>query len=189
MILYRFDDTERFALLESVTTAPGRVTLEVLSLAGRSCLRIRHQPGADQGSGSEGRPVCQAAEPARIAVALPLVAIGGDPELLVLDVHGDASGCEIALEATDASMRLLRYSFGAVDFAGWRTCQADLRKPVDWQASQGPNGTTVVEPPIQFFQLCLTIPDMCRAVDLCLASVAVTGRTRVVPSGLAGGSG
>ena len=189
MILYRFDDAERFALLESVTTVPGRVTLETLSLAGRMCLRIRYQPAADHGPGSEGRPVGHASEPARIVVALPLVAIGGDPEQLELDVHGDASCCEIAIEAVDASMSRVCYSFGAVGFVGWRTCRTDVLKPVERQASRGSDGATVVEPPIQFFQLRLTTPERYAAVDLCLASMAVTGRARVVPSGLAGGWG
>jgi hypothetical protein len=188
VVLYRFDDTERVVLLDSETTIPGSVTLEAVSRAGVRCLRVRYQQGADPACGSEGRPDGQTAEPAEIVIALPVVAVDGDPGQLVLDVFGDASGCEVAIEAADAAMRRVRCCVGTVDFTGWGTCRANVRRVFEDPGTLGSDAPVPFTPPVQFLRLRITPPEGCTSVDLSFGSLSITGDVRVVPSGLAGGS-
>ncbi len=184
-LLYRFDGPARFAVMRSETTAPGSVTLEPGRRGGESHLRIRYRREAEPDSENGGEPACDHELPAAIAIALPLVAIDGEPRQFLLDVLGDASGCHLAVDACDANGRRLDYSFGAIGFFGWRTCLAEVGGPVECPTRQGSEKALRARLPIQLFRLRLTLPAGSDVVDLGIASLLVTGNVRPVPPGLA----
>ncbi len=197
-LVYRFDDGEAFFLLESETTARGPAAVRVEGRGNEAFLRVTLERQPD--------------EPGEVAVgiALPLVAIDGSPEQLLLDVVGDASGCRLFLEVADARGWGLAYSFGEVKFFGRRTCAvrvqepsecwgapaADDRRPLtnDRSGSEQVVGSAHshlsrvrVIPPIQPYHLKLVLHESCRSVDLGFGALSVTGDVRLAPPGIASG--
>lgn len=179
--LYRFGEPSGVAVLECETTLPGSLTLVAEGVTAGGFLRLRWRGGGDCTSHGDGERDRGGESLESIVIALPVVAIDGRPMKLLLEVLGDASGCEIAVDASDARGSRCRYSFGAVDFTGWRTCPAECRD------ARRLDGGTDVESPIQFFQLRVTPPVQCNAVALGLGSLSVTGDVRLLPPGLADG--
>lgn len=172
-LLYRFDNTEDFLLLESETTARGLVAIRVDGIKPHSFLRIamtRH---------SEDPPEIT------VLVALPLIAIDGKPQKLLLDVLGDAGGCHLFLEAGDAQGWGFAYSLGSVDFTGWRTCTVDVQEPGEYWGERREDATPGIIPPLQLYRLGLTMSERCRAVDVGLGALNVTGDVRLAPPGIA----
>ncbi len=172
-LLYAFDDAEVFPLLESYTTARGPVTVRVECHVDDTLLRIAFRRRDD--------------DPPAIAavIALPLMAVDGQPEEFLLDVLGDASGCELFAEAGDARGRGFAYSFGSVDFSGWRTCRTDVQSPSElWGEHEG-NGTRRIVPPVQLYRLRVEVGRSSEAVDVGLGALRITGNVRLAPPGIA----
>ena len=144
-LVFRFDDTAAFPLLETVTTARGPVTVQAGAQNGDACLRIAlsREP--------QDPPAIKA------VLALPPVAADGKPQEWMLDVLGDASGCCILLEAGDARGWGFSYSFGSIDFAGRRTCAAQVQKPIEYWGARKEDGTLGVVPPVQPFRLVIML--------------------------------
>jgi len=173
MLLYRFDNTDAYPVLESLTSARGPVTIRVDRESGASCLRLeakRHKR-----------------DPAEvvIALALPWRSIGGDLQQFLLDVDGDASGCRLTLEAADAVGNPFFYEFGAVDFAGWRTCKADARTPSKPRGMQRGMAEAAICFPLQLHRLSLSMGADCSAVNVAFRNLVVTGDVHDAPSGIA----
>ncbi len=173
-LLYRFDHAEAFPLLKSESTARGPVTVRVERRDENAILRIAVR-----------RKSSDAAEMA-VLIGLPLLAIDGNPQRLLFDVLGDASGCSLFLEAGDARGWGLAYSFGPVDFSGWHSHSADVQEPCEYWGTCKAEGTRGAVPPLQPYRLRLTMNETCRAVDIGLGPLSVTGDVRLAPSGIAG---
>lgn len=172
-LLYRFDDAEAFALLKSQTTARGPVTVRVDCQDNDMFLRVTLTRQED--------------DPPEITVviALPLLAVDGKLEEFLLDLLGDASGCRIFAEAGDTHGWGFTYSFGSVDFSGWRTCTVNAQNPSEYWGEREKDGTPGVVPPVQLFKLGLLMSESCRAIDIGLGKLSVTGDVRLAPPGIA----
>jgi hypothetical protein len=198
-LLHRFDSTDRFPLLESWTTTRSPVTLRV----DRGGIR---EGQTDTGGGGladaqpDDPPVAGGRSPfLRIAlrradddppemiavIALPLLAIDGNPTQLQLDVLGDASGCHLFIEAGDAVGAGFAYDLGSVDFVGWQTCRAEVARPAECWAAPGGGAPSVFTPPLQPYRLGLTAGASCSRVDLGLAELRVSGEVRIALPGVA----
>ncbi len=172
-LLYRFDDTYAFPLLKSETTARGAVTVRVERGADDAFLRVALQ-----------RQSSDAPEVA-VVIGLPLLAIDGSPQRLLLDVLGDTSGCHLFLEAGDARGWGLAYSFGTIDFSGWHRPSVDVQEPCEYWGTCKAEGTHGVVPPLQPYRLRLTMSEKCRTIDVGLGALSVTGDVRLAPPGIA----
>jgi len=158
IVLYRFDDAARFPVFESHTTAQGPVAVRVERDDAGDFLRIDYQrQGTDAGEFT-------------IVLALPIVSVDGRPRQLLLDVLGDAGGCQLNLEGMDGRGGLLVLPLGLVDFDGWRTLRADASK---------------LESPLQFHRLRLTTARSTPTVQIGLRSLLMTGDVRVTAAGIA----
>jgi len=185
-VLYRFDDTARFPVFESHTTAKGPVAIRADGDEAGGFLRIdyrRHEADPDE---------------ITIVLALPLVAVDGRLRKLLLDVFGDAGDCHLHLEGMDGRGDLLGVRFGLAMraksspqrsralglTAGWRTLRADASKLV---------------PPVQFHRLRVssrpreawgevgtgTRPAESALVRLGLRTLSITGEVRFPAKGIA----
>ncbi len=172
-IVQRFDDANSFPLLESETTVRGLVTLRVEDQGDEAFLRIAAQRQAND------------MPEVIVMISLPLVAIDGDPQELLLEVLGDASGCRLFLEAGDARGWGFAYSFGPVDFSGWRTCKTDVQRPSETWGQCKEEGACRVVPPVQPFHLGIGLGKRCAAIDIGLRALRVVGDARLAPPGIA----
>ncbi len=178
-LVYRFDDAAAFPLLETETTARGPVTLCVEGGRDRSAkmisafLRIALQR--------------RTSDPPEITVVigLPLIAIDGNPERLLLDVLGDASGCRLFVEGGDARGWGFCYSLGEVDFTGWRECWAEVQRPTKYWGQCKEEGRGGVVMPLQPFRVGIRLSERCRKIDVGLGALRVTGDVRLVAPGIA----
>ena len=176
-LVCRFDDTEAFPLLETVSTARGSVTVQTGEQNGDGCLRIAlsRQP--------------QDPLAIKAVLVLPPVAVDGKPQEWMLDVLGDASGCCVLLEAGDARGWGFAYSFGSIDFSGRRTCAAQVQQPIEYWGARKEDGTSGVVPPVQPFRLAIVLERRCHRVDINLFALHVTGEARLLRPGIAAGFG
>ena len=172
-IVYRFDDVASFPLLESETTARGPVTIRVEGQGEEAFLRIAAQ--------RQDNDVPEVV----VMISLPLLAIDGDPQELLLEVLGDASGCRLFIEAGDARGWGFAYSFGPVDFSGWRRCTADVQRPSECWGQCEEEGACRVVPPVQPFHLGIGIGKRCDAVGIGVRALRVVGEVRLTPPGIA----
>lgn len=176
MLLYRFDNAERYPVLESRTTVRGEVTIRIHPPsvdADQATLRITVPP----------QPI-DLAEPT-IVLALPLRAIDGEPRQLLLDLYGDAGGCRVWLEAGDATGLGLVYGLGTIHFAGWGTCTADATQPSERWGSQQHEGPTGVMLPLHLYRLGFALQANREGMDIRLRTLGVSGDLRFAPSGIA----
>ena len=171
--VFHFDNAESFPLLETETTALGPVTTGVAGSASESFLRLSYQRHRNDG------------RDARVVIALPMRAIYDTPEKLLLEVRGDGSGSEVLLEAGDAQGWGFTYSFGILDFSGWRVISTDAQHPVEYWGGRKQDGTPGVVPPVQPFRLGVVLGKSCYDVDLGFRTLSVTGDARVAPPGIA----
>ncbi|UCE60096.1 MAG: hypothetical protein JSU63_21960 [Phycisphaerales bacterium] len=173
LLLYKFDSADDFPVLDSYTTARGVISSHV----------------EDRGDGSVLR-ICLARHPDEvpdtvIVLALPLVAVDGEPERLELTVHGDGSRCRLSIDASDARGIGFSYSFGQVDFMGKRTCRADVCKPDEvWDECQH-NHRPQVTPPIQLLRLRIHFNRSAAQASVGLVALSVTGNAHRGASGIA----
>lgn len=175
LLLYRFQDLERFQILTAESTAKGEMRLDRTGPGDQSYLRLTVAPRLTD------------AQAALVFIGLPLLAVDGSPEEILLDVHGDASGCRLFLEAGDARGWGVAYDFGVVDFLEWRTCRADARQPVEsWGACQS-SGTPQVRPPLQPFRLRISLAGLSErpGVTLGFGALRVAGDVWIASSGFA----
>lgn len=176
MLLYRFDNAEKYPVLESRTTAHGEVTVRA------------HPPPADGDQATLRITVppqpTDLVEPT-VVLAMPLRAIDGKPRQFLLDVYGDASSCRIWLEAGDATGVGLVYGLGTIHFAGWGTCTADATQPSErWgpQQHEGPTGVTL---PLHLYRLGFALGANREGLDIRLKTLSASGELRFAPSGIA----
>ncbi len=172
-LIYRFNDAAAYRLLESASTARARVTLRAGCPGKDAFLRVVAQ-----------RQVDDAPEIAAV-ITLPLIAVDGNPERLLLDVLGDASSGCVSLEAVDARGRGLAYSFGAVDFSGWRTLTAEVQRPSEYWGQRRDDGTSEVVPPVQPLRLEIQLGEECDVVDIGLGALSVIGSVRLTSPAIA----
>jgi hypothetical protein len=172
-LVYRFNSVDDFPVLESYTTVRGSVATRVEGRGNQALLRVIVEPREDE------------ADDAAVVIALPLIAVDGMPERFELTVAGDASGCQVMLEASDAKSVNLAYSFGTVDFASVRDCSADVQRAVEVRYGRHEGGTAKITPPIQLFRLVIRVSTSCQRVALGLVALAVTGEVRLAPAGIA----
>ena len=192
MIVYRFDRLDAFPLLDSYTTNPQGVTMRVDELGPEkilrvTCQRIRSTENRQEAlcdtshvDGASDRPV----KPC-VTLALPLRAIDGQPEQLVLEIDGDAGGCNVFLEAADGSGCGLVYHFGTVDFTGRQACAISVQRPCERWSARAPSDAEPVLPPLQFHRLRFELPAGCPGLDLGLVSLSVTGAVQPITPGIA----
>lgn len=172
-IVYRFDDVGSFPLLESETTVRKPVTVSVEGRGEEAFLRIAAQRQAND------------MPEVVVMIGLPLLAIDGDPQQLLLEVLGDASGCGLFLEAGDARGWGFAYAFGPVDFSGWRTCTVDVQRPSECWGQCKEEGACRVVPPVQPFRLGIGLGKRCDAIDIGLRTLRVVGEAHLAPPGIA----
>ncbi|MFQ5591271.1 MAG: hypothetical protein ACE5HE_08930 [Phycisphaerae bacterium] len=173
MLLYRFDSRNEYPVLRSYTTVRGEVHTLVEGSGVDTRLRVLVDPEGTQPQG------------AVVVLALPSVAFDGTPERFELAVDGDGSGSRIMLEASDARAGSFMYVLGDVDFEGVRTCCAEVLKHDDPRIGRASSAAGSATPPIELLRLAIGLDASCRGVALGLISLAVTGRVRLVPHGLA----
>lgn len=172
-IVYRFDDMGSFPLLESETTGRKPVTVRAQGRGDEAFLRIAAQRQA------KDKPEVI------VMIGLPLVAIDGDPQELLLEVLGDASGCGLFVEAGDARGWGFAYAFGPIDFSGWRTCRAQVQRPSECWGQCQEEGTCRVVPPVQPVRLGIGLSKLCDAIDIGVRALRVVGDARLAPPGIA----
>ena len=157
-LLYLFDDPARFPVFVSHTTVKGPVTVQADRDAAGGFLRIAYQrQDADLNEGT-------------IVLALPLMAVDGNPRQLLFEVLGDAGPWRLTLEGMDANGGRVLFSFGVVDLERRCVLRADASQSIT---------------PLQFHRLRLAVPFSSAVVRLGLRSVFLTGAVRLVPPGLA----
>ena len=172
-LLYRFDKPEAFPLLREQTSARGRLEIRADRLAGESLLRVALERHADDTAG------------VTVKLALPLVAVEGNPQRFFLDLIGDASGCELFLEASDRLGWGFAYSLGTVDFDAAGTLSVDVQRPAEYWGARQENGTAGVVPPIQLFRLVIATAASRAGFDLALGALRASGDVRLAPPGIA----
>ncbi len=176
-LLYRFDRSELFPLLGEQTSARGGVEIRAGRRAGEPVLRVSLQRHVDDTAD------------VKVKLALPLVAVEGNPRQFLLDLVGDASGCELFLEAADRLGWGFSYSLGAVDFPAAGTLSVDVQRPREYWDARKENGTTGVVPPVQLFRLVIAMAAKCTGFDLALCALRASGEVRLAPSGIASAPG
>ena len=176
VVLYRFDDVEKYTILESKTTVRGPVAMHVEPPSageGQACLRI-----------TVAQQPAELAEPA-LVLALPVRALDGVPKHFLLAVCGDASGGRIRLEAADATGVSLVYAFGTLHFSGWRVCMADPTQPSNHSDGRHHEPVPVVTPPLHFHRLGFVLSDPETGIDIRLRTLGASGNVRLAAPGLA----
>ncbi len=173
ILLYKFDSVGDFPVLESYTTLRGSVATRVDGRGDNAVLRVVVEPHERE------------ADDAVVVIALPPVAVDGRPEQFELTLDGDASHCELLLEAADARGDGFTYSFGTVDFAGTRTCVVEVQRPIEVWGRRHGCGQRDIIPPVQLFRLGIKPAPSCQGVDLGLVTLAVAGDVRLAPPGIA----
>lgn len=173
-LIYRFDNPDRFPVLESLTTA----NRALVSRRGdeRAVLWVTAQRRKE--------------DPAEVQVvlALPPVGIDGTPERFELELLGDAGGAEIILDASDATETAYTYSFGTVTFHRAGTLATDVQSPSHESYSDERAKTPVIVPPIQLFRLAITMGLACDELNVGLRALLVTGSVQLVPTGISDGN-
>lgn len=192
MIVYRFDRIDDFPLLDSYTTDSQGVTLRVEELGSEKILRVAYQcirttknrkdapcdtPPVD---GASDQPV----EPC-VTLALPLRAINGQPEQLVLEIDGDADGCNVFLEAADGDGCGLVYHFGTVNFRGRRARTTSVQEPHERWSARALVEAEPVLLPLQFHRLRIELPAGCHGLNLGLLTLSATGSVQPITPGIA----
>ena len=192
MIVYRFDRLDAFPLLDSYTTDPQGVTMRVdehgpEKILRVTCQRIRSTENRKEAlcdtshvDGASDQPVERC-----VTLALPLRAIDGQPEQLVLEIDGDAGGCNVFLEAADGGGCGLVYHFGTVDFRGRRACAISVQRPCERWSARALVEAEPVLLPLQFHRLRIELPAGCHSLDLGLVSLSVTGPVQPITPGIA----
>jgi hypothetical protein len=173
MLLYRFDSVERYPVFESRTNVRGHVSLHLVSEGAVARLQV------EIGRCTDDPP------DATVVLALPLAAIGGQPERLELQVVGDGSGCGLFVDATDARACGFTYSLGAVDFTGLGTCSTDMRQPSEWWKRPRNHDTQIVSPPVQLHHLGIAVGGGPTDIGIALVALSVTGDVHLAPPGIA----
>ena len=151
----------------------GCVDFQVQRHGGESVLRVALQRHVDD------------TKEVKVVFALPLIAVDGLVEEFLLDIVGDASGCELFLEAGDARGWGFAYSFGRVDLKGECTCSTDAQRPGEYWGARKEEGTPGIVPPVQPYRLTIVMDAACGGFDLALRALRVTGQVRLAPPGIA----
>ncbi len=173
-LLYRFDDPEAFPVLESETTATGPVSVRVEGHGSEAFLRIAAERSGNDPPG------------AKVVLGLPPQEIAGRPERVQVTVLGDASGCEIFLEAADANGWGFAYAFEPIDFRGWRTLEVDVQRPAErFGDHDGDAATALIEAPVQPSRIGIRLGQSSERTEIGLAALSVTGNARLLPPGIA----
>ena len=181
LLVYRFDNAEAFPLLEVLTTLAEKPTIRIDGHGQEAILRV------------EASPKGCAATVGRAVLALPPRTVEGLPQQFLLEIHGDASGCRVVMEAFDAGGEPLIYSFGVVDFNGWRTVGSRIADCGLWTGdrsgaeddSQTANRKPqTVSPPIDLCRLAILTGEREGGFSLGLRSICVTGQVRLPVPGL-----
>jgi hypothetical protein len=173
MLLYRFDSVEPYPVLESRTNVRGAVTTHVAGEGEAARLQVNVRRHA-------GDP-----PDATVVLALPLAAIGGQPERLELRIAGDGSGCGLFVDATDARGCGFTYSLGRVDFTGLRACSVDIRLPSEWWKRPRNDDTQIVSPPVQLHRLGIAAGAGDMDIGIGLVALSVTGDVHLALPGIA----
>ena len=175
LLVYRFDNAEAFPLLEVLTTLAEKPTIRIDGHGQEAILRVEASPKA-----------CAVAV-GRAVLALPPRTVEGLPQQFLLEIHGDASGCRVVMEAFDAGGEPLIYSFGVVDFSGWRTVGSRLADYGLWAGDRGgaAGDPQSVSPPIDLCRLAILTDECEGGFSLGLRSICVTGQVRLPVPGLA----
>ncbi len=173
-LLYRFDDPEAFFVLESETTATGPVNVHVEGHGSEAFLRIAAEQAENDPPG------------AKVVLGLPPREIAGSPETVQLRVLGDASGCEIFLEAADANGWGFAYVFEPIDFRGWRTLEVEVQRPAERFGDHDSDAaTSLIEAPIQPSRIGIRLCPSSMRIEIGLAALSFTGNVRLSPAGIA----
>ncbi len=182
LLVYRFDNVEAFPLLEVLTTLAEKPTLRIDGHGHAAILRMEVSQKA-----------CAAAV-GRAVLALPPRTVEGLPQQFLLEIHGDANGCRVVMEAFDAGGEPLIYSFGVVDFNGWRTVGSRIADCGLWtgdrRGAEGDSQSAIrnpqsVSPPIDLCRLAILTGEREGGFSIGLRSICVTGHVRLPASGLA----
>jgi len=173
LVLHRFDDAERFPLLDTLTTARGPWTVRLRRVEGETELCVT---GRRTGGDPPGACVC---------LGLPIRAVAGHLRRLGLEARGDGSGCGLYVEASDARGCGFRYGFGTVSFADVRTCWAEADDPIDYWEGSPPPSAPQVTPPVQFLRLTIVPAHGTDHTVVALRQFLVTGDVRLASPGIA----
>jgi hypothetical protein len=170
MLLYRFDNVERFPILDSRTSARGMLTTRLESSGEAAVLGVAVR-----------RDHADTAESV-IVLGLPLRSVEGKLAQVQLELDDGGGDVRAWLEAADAAGVGLVYTFGAVSARGWQQREADASRPDErWMA--GPQGD--IAQPIQLQRLGLAVKSQKGLVIIKLRALSVTGDARIVPGGIA----
>lgn len=199
MLLYRFDNVEDFPVLESETTARERVRLCLEGAGNDTHLHVIVKPekgiysvadsDADidvQDGFNEGLETSEQAGGA-VVLALPLLAVDGNPEKFELEASASVGRCDIIAEAGDALGWGFAYSFGRVGVGGRQVHTVNAQQPNEFWGDRDDEDTSRIIPPIQLFRLRLVVREPSRPLGIDLRALVVTGDVHLVRPGLAGG--
>lgn len=176
IVLYRFDNVDKFPVLESKTTTRGPVAMDV-------------DPPSASGD-PPGLRIVVPRQPAEVVeptvvLTLPVRAIDGKPRHFLLAVCGDASGCRVWLEGTDATGMGLAYTFGTVRFTGWRICTADAAQPEEHGSGREHEAAPAVTSPLHFHRLGFALGANEKGMDIRLRTLGASGDVRLAVPGIA----
>jgi hypothetical protein len=188
MLLYRFDNLAEFPLLESETTMGARVRLAVEDRGPNAHLRLLVESAANGGTaiGTARTPDEPRADELVVALGLPFRSVAGRPETFRLETRGDAGGCRVVAEASDALGWGFGYDFGHIDATGLHICAVDAQNPREFWAERKQGYTVRIVPPVQLHRLKITLNASCRALNVGLHTLSVSGNVWLSAPGLAG---
>lgn len=173
VLLYQFDCLEAFPILESQTSVPTLATTSLESRGSGRALRVTVEGGK------------QTLEPPRLVLALPPRIIEGRPEQVILQVEGDGSGSQIAIEALDDTGSMKSWNLARLDFEDERDCLASLDCGREPNAGSDTNSSATTVFPLQFCRLAILLRPERPVLDIVLHTLHVTGDVRLMAAGIA----
>ncbi len=172
-LVYRFDNTEAFGLLDVEGTARSAVSVSLDGTEQARFLRVRWARGREDALGVV------------IVLSLPPRAVDGTPCQWLLDASANGGACRVTLEAADAYGAGVDYSLGVIHASAPRILSAPVAEPTGFWGERGETKDEPVTPPIEPYRIRLSPPDVCQSLDIIVRTLHVTGDVRLAAPGIA----
>ena len=174
LIIYQFDSTDEYPLLDNGTNARGRVRFQTERDGRGTYLCVTYNRVASDG------------DRVKITLLLPPRSIAGQPDRIAIEARCNTSGCSLFLDAGDSLGWGFTYHFPPLESGDWQTVNTPAQSPSEHWGHRAEQPPTPLSLPLRFCRFGITVCPGAQPVRLSLRSLSIEGEAHFVPTGFVG---